>query len=164
MKNKIYAIMFGTFLLASIFTIQPSFSFAEEKIFKENARHINQKRIACVIGNSDYKSGPLKNPVNDASAIADLLRSVKFEVLTGSNLRQSQMKMLINQFGQMISDGSVALFYFAGHGMQVNGKNYLIPIDAKINHEDDVDIESINVNRVLSKMSSHIETTNIKSA
>jgi len=122
---------------------------------------IKERRIALVIGNSNYNSSPLRNPVNDANAIADIFREGGFEVTTGSNLSQSGMKRAINLFGNRISKGSVALFYYSGHGMQVNGTNYLIPVGAKIHHEDDVDVESVNVNRILAKMSSVENTTNI---
>jgi len=118
-------------------------------------------RIALVIGNSKYQSSPLKNPVNDANAIADILKTCGFEVTTGFDMDQIEMKKAINLFGNRMSNGSVALFYYSGHGMQVNGTNFLIPIGAKIHNETDVDIESVNVNRVLAKMASVEKATNI---
>ena len=122
---------------------------------------VKEPRIALVIGNSAYRSSPLRNPVNDAEAIAEILKECGFEVTVGLNLNQTRMKRAIDSFGRRIVPGSVALFYYAGHGMQVNGENYLIPIGANIGHEEDVDVESVKVNRLLAKMASVTSTVNI---
>jgi formylglycine-generating enzyme required for sulfatase activity len=109
-------------------------------------------RIALVIGNGAYKVGPLKNPVNDASDIASVLKQKGFSVSLLTNATQRQMEKAIGQFGKQLRDGGVGLFFYAGHGMQVSGSNYLIPIGANIEAESDIKYESVNANRVLSKM------------
>jgi hypothetical protein len=87
-----------------------------------------EKRLALVIGNSAYPVGPLKNPVNDARAMAKVLRDVGFEVLVHENLDQKGMRRAIIDFGAKLGEGGgVGLFYYAGHGMQVAGRNYMIP-------------------------------------
>ncbi|MBF0472121.1 MAG: SUMF1/EgtB/PvdO family nonheme iron enzyme [Nitrospirae bacterium] len=113
----------------------------------------SEKRVALVMGNSTYKNiKPLKNPVNDAQAMARVLENLHFKVISGYNLTQKDMKKLISEFGDAIRDGGVGLFYFAGHGIQINGENYLIPIDADVHSEKDVDPEAVNANVVLNNM------------
>lgn len=82
-----------------------------------------EQRIALVIGNADYKEAKLTNPVNDARDMAAALRGVGFEVINGEDRNSRQMKELIRQFGQKLRAGGVGVFYFAGHGVQVGGKN-----------------------------------------
>lgn len=113
----------------------------------------NEKRIALIIGNAGYNDGPLRNPVNDARAMASTLRSMDFEVMLHTDVSQRDMKIAIRNFGDEIKrTGGVALFYFAGHGMQVNGNNYLIPVGAKIERELDVELESVELYRVMGEM------------
>src|SRR5512147_1653466 len=84
-----------------------------------------QKRLALVIGNSNYEhGGSLPNPVNDANAIASSLQSVGFEVMKYQNVTQKEMKMAINAFGQRLTGYEVGVFYYAGHGIQNKGMNY----------------------------------------
>ncbi|HOV88000.1 MAG TPA: SUMF1/EgtB/PvdO family nonheme iron enzyme [Syntrophobacteraceae bacterium] len=111
-----------------------------------------EQRTALVIGNGSYETSPLRNPVNDARAIARALAEVGFEVSERENLSQKDMKREIQAFGQKLQKGGVGLFYYAGHGMQVDGKNYLIPIGAKIEHEKHVEYEGVDVGSVLSEM------------
>ncbi|MBU2511703.1 caspase family protein [bacterium] len=113
-----------------------------------------EKRTALVIGNADYAIGPLNNPKNDANDMADLLKSKGFSVELLINATQREMEIAISQFGKQLKEGGVGLFYYAGHGMQVDGHNYLIPIDANITAEDEVRFESVEANRVLAKMES----------
>ena len=111
-----------------------------------------EQRVALIIGNGAYAQGALTNPVNDARDIAAALRSTGFEVLFGANQNRKQMRELIRQFGDKIRNGGVGLFYFAGHGVQVNTTNYLIPISAEITKETEVEEESVSVNFVLAQM------------
>lgn len=120
-----------------------------------------QKRIALVIGNSAYETAPLKNPVNDARDIADALRSSGFEVIYKANLDQNDMKRAIREFGAKIRNGGVALFYYAGHGIQVKGVNYLVPVDAKVQTEEDVEYETVDAGFVLAQMDSAKTSVNI---
>jgi hypothetical protein len=87
-------------------------------------------RTALVIGNSDYPLMPLANPENDAEDIADKLKQLDFEVLLAINKEKSEIKELIREFGiKLRQKGGVGLFFYAGHGLQIDGKNYLVPVD-----------------------------------
>lgn len=121
----------------------------------------SKNRIALIIGNGAYKSSPLRNPVNDAQDMAELLKTKGFEVSTKINAGQKSMKRAILEFGKKIRKGGVGLFYYAGHGMQVKGVNYLIPVGVNINEEDEIEFEAIDANRVLSKMESAGNDMNI---
>ncbi|HBD09911.1 MAG TPA: hypothetical protein DCZ69_16800 [Syntrophobacteraceae bacterium] len=112
---------------------------------------VNQ-RTALVIGNSAYDATPLRNPVNDARSISSALRDLGFDVVEKENLTQKDMKREIQAFGAKLQKGGVGLFYFAGHGMQVNGRNYLIPVGARIEHEKQVEYEAVDMGAVLSEM------------
>ena len=111
-----------------------------------------EKRLALVIGNAAYATSPLRNPVNDARAMAQTLRGLGFDVIARENAGEKEMKRAINEFGDRLGSGGVGFFFYAGHGMQVGGRNYLVPIGADIKNEGDVDVESIDVNRVLARM------------
>lgn len=111
-----------------------------------------QRRTALVIGNADYENSPLANPANDARAMAAALRDLGFEVIERIDVDQAGMKRAIWDFGKKLRDGGVGLFYFAGHGVQVHGENYLIPIRARIEQEPDVEIEAVRVTRVMAEM------------
>ncbi|HEV7682893.1 MAG TPA: caspase family protein [Pyrinomonadaceae bacterium] len=111
------------------------------------------RRLALVIGNGDYNTAPpLKNPPNDARDIAARLKALGFEVTTGINLKQREMKRLIRAFGLTLKAGGAGLFYYAGHGVQSKGRNYLIPIDADIQSEVEVEDFGVDVNLVLNFM------------
>ena len=112
----------------------------------------SEQKIALVIGNSDYKISPLKNPVNDARLIADILSEAGFKVLKHEDINQKQMKKAINSFGRLLDTADIGLFYFAGHGVQFNGKNFLVPVNAQIQYESDIEVESVDLNRILAKM------------
>ena len=111
-----------------------------------------ENRLALVVGNAAYATSPLRNPVNDARAMAQTLRDLGFDVILRENANEKAMKRAINEFGDRLGRGGVGLFFYAGHAMQMGGRNYLIPIGAEIRTEADVDVESIDVNRVLARM------------
>jgi len=110
------------------------------------------RRIALVIGNGAYKNAPLRNPANDDSDISRALKRLGFQVTVLRDAGQRKMEDSIRAFGKEFSVGGVGLFYYAGHGMQVEGRNYLIPVDARIESPSDVKYESIDDGRVLGKM------------
>ena len=112
----------------------------------------SDRRVALVIGNARYKSSPLRNPVNDARLMARTLKGLGFEVIEGEDLSLRAMKRLVWDFGKRLDRGGVGLFYYAGHGVQVDGLNYLIPVDARIDSEHDVELEAFDVRRVLVEM------------
>lgn len=106
-------------------------------------------RVALVIGNAAYTESPLRNPVNDARAMAAKLKDLKFEVIVRENLKAKQIGATLQAFQSRIKPGDEALFFYAGHGLQVKGVNYLPAVDAEINSELDVPQQSINVGTVL---------------
>lgn len=112
----------------------------------------DERRTALVIGNSEYEVGPLKNPANDARAVSTVLRKIGFDVISLTDQDQRQMKRAIRKFGKKIRKGGVGLFYFAGHGIQVGGLNYLIPLEAMIEAEEDVELEGVDVRYVMAEM------------
>jgi formylglycine-generating enzyme required for sulfatase activity len=111
-----------------------------------------ERRIALVIGNGAYESGRLNNPVNDASDMAAALRRAGFEVLLRQNVRLQEMEESLEEFGRRLRLGGVGLFYFAGHGVQTNGANYLLPVGIRIRKESDVRHEALSAERVFDEM------------
>ena len=118
----------------------------------ERAHPTKERRLALVIGNSAYKSSPLINPVNDAQDIANTLRHLGFEVMHKENADQRTMEDAIFDYSKSLKKGGVGLFYYAGHGVQVYGRNYLIPIKANIRAERDIRYEAVDAGRVLDGM------------
>src|SRR5215470_16463083 len=87
------------------------------------------QKVALVIGNSEYPKAPLKNPVNDATAVESTLKKLGFSVTTVRNADLRRMRGAIDEFTARLGPGSLGFFYYAGHGIQVNSVNYLVPID-----------------------------------
>lgn len=110
------------------------------------------ERVALVVGNGAYADAPLKNPVNDARSIAQLLDQLGFRVIHRENADRSTLRQAIREFGDELGSGKVGLFYFAGHGMQVNGLNYLIPVGTEIQAEFEVPDEGLEAGSVLRSM------------
>jgi hypothetical protein len=119
------------------------------------------RRVALVIGNAAYEIAALKNAVNDARDMAQLLRELGFDVIYRENLNHNDMKRAIRAFGEKLRGGSVALFYYAGHGVQVRGLNYLVPVNAKVESEEEVEYECVDAGFVLAQMESAGNRTNI---
>jgi uncharacterized caspase-like protein len=109
------------------------------------------KRVAFVVGNGAYKNVPaLPNPAVDARSMAKLLRNVGFDVVEGSNLSRDKMTEKLLDFGKKAEGADVAIFFYAGHGIAVNGTNYLLPVDADLKSEMDVKLgAAINVDLTL---------------
>jgi uncharacterized caspase-like protein len=118
-------------------------------------------RTAQVIGNADYKSAPLRNPVNDARDMARTLRSLNFDVIEEINASEQNMVLAIDKFYMRLKRADVGVFYFAGHGIQANGVNYLIPVKARVTTETDLLFEAVDAGRVLGKMQSAGNRLNI---
>ena len=122
----------------------------------------SERRTALVIGNSDYELiSPLRNPVNDARAMARVLSDLGFEVIAKENLDRYEMRKVIRDFGRKLGQGGVGLFYYAGHGIEVGGENFMIPLNAPIQFEDDVDVEAVSVNLLLAKLATAANRLNI---
>jgi uncharacterized caspase-like protein len=112
-----------------------------------------EKRVALVIGNAAYQNvPPLRNPSNDATDIATKLRDLGFDVVEGIDLGKRDMEKRIRAFAEQLNGADVGLFYYAGHGLQVNQKNYLAPIDAELKSETDLDFEAVELDLVLKQM------------
>ena len=113
------------------------------------------QRIALVVGNSAYENMPLANPVNDARLIAETLRELGFDVVEQIDADQKAMKIAIFDLGDRLEAAgkdAVGMFFYAGHGLQVGGQNYLVPIDAAITKERHVAIEAVSAEWVLGQM------------
>ncbi len=122
------------------------------------------ERIALVVGNAAYQHAPpLANPSSDAALISQTLKDAGFQVVTLIDADQASMKRALLDFGRQLrlKKTEAGLFYYAGHGVQVRGENYLIPVDARIEDEDEVELEGVNVNDFLSVMNSSQSSVNI---
>ncbi len=138
------------------------FAQTDRQLEREKSNNKTEKRVALIIGNGAYtKAKPLPNPPNDAADMAATLKSLGFEVLSGVNQNKRQMETLIRDFGNKLATGGVGLFYYAGHGIQVGGENYLVPVDADIPEEDEVSYSAVPVNLVLRKMATANNDLNI---
>lgn len=111
-----------------------------------------EKRVALVIGNASYVEGALENPVRDATAIASRLRELDFEVVqvTDGSLRDMQQGLV--RFLQQIERGATALVFYAGHGIQANGRNYLMPVEAKLESEMSLRFQAMEVTDILEEL------------
>lgn len=114
-----------------------------------------EKRVALVIGNSAYRDKPLRNPVNDARLIGQVVQEAGFELYGGKvheDLSYAQMMETVEGFGSSLNAGGVAMVFYAGHGMQSGGNNYLIPVDASIKGENELSYKTVNAGLLLAKM------------
>jgi uncharacterized caspase-like protein len=119
------------------------------------------KRLALVIGNGNYPYSTLANPENDARSIQKALNKLNFTVLEFENLNQKQMKLAIDEFGLKLKNYDVGLFYYAGHGIQIKGYNYFIPVDADLKSEEQVEYDCVQADRVLAIMRASNSKVNI---
>jgi uncharacterized caspase-like protein len=126
-----------------------SLAFASDAAFAE-------KRVALVIGNSAYQNAPqLPNPARDAAAVGDMLRKANFEVVESVRDANNQdMRRVLREFSDKSQNADVAVVYFAGHGIEVDGQNYLIPTDAVLQRDRDVYDETISLERILQTIES----------
>jgi uncharacterized caspase-like protein len=112
-------------------------------------------RIALVVGMSGYRHAPsLKNPANDAKDISAALRELGFEVVHSADADKLALDAFIRSFSKRIADADVALVFFAGHGLQIAGQNYLVPIDAKLESVRDLEFEAVRLDLILGQMES----------
>ncbi|MBL8706361.1 MAG: caspase family protein [Rhodospirillales bacterium] len=134
MKHAVLAAALGFILFASC---APTQAWAQ-----------GEKRVALVIGNAAYKDAPLQNPVNDARGMAARLRQLGFDVVMRENATRAHVASAIAEFTAKTTPSTVALFFYAGHGIQVRGRNYLIPVDAAIESESAVAFSAIDVAQI----------------
>lgn len=121
-------------------------------LLASDARALGPQRVALVIGNAAYREHPLKNPVADARLMASTLGNAGFEVMQGTDLSQREMYRLVTAFREKAETADVAVMYFAGHGVQINGTNYLIPVDLEPRSEHDVTVRAVDLDRVVELM------------
>ena len=145
--SKLYTILFSLFLVF----LSATTLYAEQ-----------ESRLALLIGNSNYNyAGKLDNPINDVRAIKGVLEQLGFTVLKYEDCSQNTMKRAIDKFGRQLKTKDVGLFFYAGHGVQVDGYNYLLPINAKLDNENDAEYDCVRAGRILAKMESAGSKTNI---
>src|SRR6516165_7759792 len=114
-----------------------------------------ERRVALIVGNSAYHNAPiLANPERDARAIADMFQKAGYEVTTAFNVGILDFKRTIRKFEDAATDADIAVIYYAGHGLEIHGTNYLIPIDAKLASDRDADDEAITLDRVVESVDS----------
>ncbi|CAD5367119.1 Tetratricopeptide repeat protein [Rubrivivax sp. A210] len=111
-----------------------------------------EPRHALVVGNANYANAPLLNSTNDASAVAKVLEKAGFKVDLRLDASQKQMQEAVTAFGDRLKAGGAGLFYFAGHGVQIKGRNFLMPVGTEIKREDEVPYKAVDVQQVLDKM------------
>jgi len=111
------------------------------------------RRVALVIGNQDYKHvEPLVNPLNDTKEITRVLREADFDVTVGHNLSKKELEQVVRRFLRELTDGDTALFYYSGHALQVGDANFILPVDAKLTSQYDLEFESLKVSHLLDYM------------
>ncbi len=121
-----------------------------------------EPRTALIIGNADYSFAPLKNPINDAEAMAKALQSAGFKVIVATDADQAKMVQAVRNFGAELKQrGGVGLFYFSGHGTQIDGENYLLPVGRKFEDLDDVKRGSVTALAVVDAMATGRSDLNI---
>ena len=119
------------------------------------------RRIALVVGNANYKVRPLKNPRNDADDVSRSLKATGFEVIDLRDATLPQMRTAVRQFGDRLINNDVGLVYYSGHGVEVKGRNYFIPVNADIQREDEIADQGLDVSLILEKMSTAGKGVNI---
>jgi uncharacterized caspase-like protein len=122
---------------------------------------VTEERIALVIGNAAYRVDPLDNPVNDARLVAQSLRQAGFGVRVHENLDRRALVEALRDFGNRLGENTIAVLYYAGHGLQLRDRNFLIPVDAEIRSEDEIPIAGVDVGFLLGRMASARSRINI---
>ena len=125
---------------------------AQQQSAKPTASYGAERRVALVIGNATYKINPLKNPVNDSTDMARSLRSVGFDVIEANNTTLAQIREVTRRFADKLGSSDVGLVYYSGHGVEVKGKNYLIPVNADIKREYEVVDQAFDASQFLEMM------------
>ena len=114
---------------------------------------VTEERIALVIGNAAYRNDPLDNPINDARLVAGSLQRSGFTVTLRENLDRTGLVNAMREFGAKLNENTIAVLYYAGHGLQLRDHNYLIPVDAEIRSEDEIPIAGLDLSFILGRMS-----------
>ena len=128
---------------------RPTREISPSSTAQKNSEVRGQKRAALVIGNSAYSEDSLSNPINDATDVAQVLKEIGFEVTLLKNADKRKIDEAVETFNRQLRQGEIGIFYYAGHGVQVAGENYLIPVDAKLNREADVVYDAIPLGKIV---------------
>ena len=120
-----------------------------------------EKRVALVIGNANYNRHALKNPINDTNDVSDTLKASGFDVIDLRDASLAQMRMAVRLFGDRLASHDVGLVYYSGHGVESKGRNYLIPVQADIQREDEIADQGLDANLILEKMATAGKGVNI---
>jgi len=116
-------------------------------------KFFQKKKVALIIGNGNYQhTTKLKNPTNDSQDIRDSLAQIGFQIFYGENLKQTEFKRLVRDFANSINGAEISLFYYAGHGLQYNGQNFLVPTNAEILSEDEIPDTTVSLDFVQNRM------------
>jgi len=160
--NKIFKGVRMRFLTIFLIVISV-FIEADDRAVKITTEALKEQRVALVIGNNEYEGvlSKLRNPINDAKSIKDILESRGFDVIFKKDSTKKEMRATLNRFYEKIREGGVGMFYFSGHGIEVDGQNYLIPIDAKLEEKSDAEFEAISLNKITKKMQNARNRLNI---
>ena len=127
-----------------------------------SSNYSQEKRLALVIGNANYDKGALENPVNDAKLIAKTLDSLDFEVILATNIEDFRsLQNKIREFGNKRKDYDVGFVYYAGHGVQIDGENYLLPTKEIYESEDDITYNAVNVDKIMKYLTGMTDQVNI---
>ena len=155
----VIAVLVTLVWLAPTLAAERNIGLSEKQV--PDAAPISERRVALVVGNSHYSFSPLRNPVNDASSMAGALGDLGFEVTLKLDANQKDLQRAIIDFGDALEEGGVGLFYYAGHGIQSAGGNWMLPIDAEIGKPEHIEVEAVGVNRVLARMAGAHNRLNI---
>jgi hypothetical protein len=136
-------------------------SLTSEKRVIKLEKAVTEKRLALVFGNSNYGERSLKNAVNDANLMESTLKSLGFDVIKRTDASRTAMEQAIAEFSRKLQDYNVALFYYAGHGIQVDGLNYLIPVDATLEDQASCKWQAISVNNIVEEFEKVPNNANI---
>ena len=149
---------FATLLLALLLLLNAAPARAQERM---RGITLTEARIALVIGNAAYRNDPLDNPVNDARLIGQALKDAGFSVSVQENLDRRSLVNALREFGNRLGENTIAVLYYAGHGLQLRDRNYLIPVDAEIRSEDEIPLAGVDLGFMLGRMSTARSRINI---
>jgi len=136
-------------------------AFAQSNKAPVAAPTTGNAKVALVIGNSKYQRGELENPVNDANDVAAVFSKYGFEVVKVLDADKQKMRESIRKFGEMLGPKTIAVLFYAGHGLQINGKNYLVPVDANFKSADDAEDQGVSLDGIMQRIESRRPRFNI---
>lgn len=161
MQNQLKTYCFACILIVSLLSVialtRPVHAAEERGVIHvplpgAGAPSAQRPRVALVFGNGAYPDSRLANPPNDARLIADVLVRCRFDVILKTDATLREMEAAIADFGRKLTPNSVGFVFYAGHGIQSAGRNYLIPVDATLQRETDLKYETVDADRILDEM------------